>query len=329
MKLFSIIVPIYNVEAYLPKCIESVREQTYPDFELILVDDGSPDGCGNLCDAYAAKDSRILVIHKENGGVTSARLAGAEAASGEYVCCLDGDDWLAPDYLEKMAEEAGKANPDILCTGMVLAYPDRQTEKRIAFPPGYYRRDEMEASLFPHLIQNASAGYFPPTLCAKAIRRRLYLPMQSAVDTRIKIGEDGACTIPCIYRARSLSILPDCLYHYRQNDASMTKNSRAFPWSGPELITTHLMQQIDCTQFDFQQQMYRKTAHELFSVVVSQFNRKEPYRTIKQDILHQLDTPMYREAVENAIFSDARGKAMLFALNHRLLRLIWLWNRVK
>lgn len=329
MPLFSVVVPVYNVEKYLSQCIESVLEQTYTDFELILVDDGSPDNCGTICNEYAAKDSRIRVIHKVNRGVTSARLAGAQISISTYIVCVDGDDWIAPDYLEKLSKEATNANSDIICAGMILAYSDKQTEKAIAFSQGCYNRAEIEEKLFPHLIQNANAEYFPPAIWAKAIKREIYLPMQLAVDQRIKIGEDGACTIPCIYRAHSLSILPDCLYYYRQNEASMTKNRKAFPWSGPMLIAEHLAQQIDCKQFDFQQQMYRKTAHELFSVVVSQFNRKEAYRTVKQDILLNLNTPIYREAIENAFFSDIRGKAMLFAMKHRVLWLIWLWNRVK
>ena len=329
MPLFSVIVPIYKVEAYLPQCIESIMGQTFTDFELILVDDGSPDNCGRICDAYAEQDSRIRVIHKENGGLVSARQEGAKTASGDYVCCIDGDDWIAPDYLQKLSKEATNANSDIICTGMILAYSDKQTVKAIAFPQGCYKRAEIEEKLFPHLIQNARAGYFPPTLCAKAIKREIYLPMQLAVDQRIKIGEDGACTIPCIYRAQTLSILSDCLYYYRQNEISMTKEKKAFSWTGPNLITEHLRRQIDCRQFDFQQQMYRKTAHELFSVVVSQFNRKEVYRTVKQDILLNLNTPIYRAAVVNANFSDIRGKAMLFALKYRILWLIWLWNRAK
>ena len=329
MPLFSVIVPIYNVEAYLPQCIESILNQTYADFELILVDDSSPDNCGKICDGYAANDNRIRVIHKENGGLVSARQAGANEATGSYICCVDGDDWIAADYLKTFAEEAEKCLSDMICVGMMLAFSDRQIPKAISFRAGAYCRAEIEKEIFPHLMQNKKAGYFTPTVWAKAIKRELYLSIQLSVDPRIKIGEDGACTIPCVYRAQSMSILPDCLYYYRQNDASMTKNKKAFSWSGPELIARHLMQQVDCTQFDFQEQLYRKTAHELFSVVVSQFNRDEAYRTIKQDILRNLDTPIYREAIEHAEFSDIRGKVMVFAMKYRILWLIWLWNRVK
>lgn len=97
--LISVIVPVYNVEKYLHKCVDSILAQTLKDFELILVDDGSPDNCGAICNEYAKKDERVSVIHKPNGGVSSARNAGIEAAQGEWLCFVDGDDWVDKDYL--------------------------------------------------------------------------------------------------------------------------------------------------------------------------------------------------------------------------------------
>ena len=95
----SVIVPVYKVEPYLARCIESIQKQTYFNLEIILVDDGSPDNCGNLCDEYAAKDNRICVIHKKNGGLSDARNAGIESASGSYLCFADSDDWLDRDMI--------------------------------------------------------------------------------------------------------------------------------------------------------------------------------------------------------------------------------------
>ena len=96
---FSVVVTVYNVEPYLKTCVDSILAQTYRDFELILVDDGSPDGAAALCDAYAAQDSRIRVIHQPNAGVVRARQAGLRAAAGEYILFVDGDDWISPQYL--------------------------------------------------------------------------------------------------------------------------------------------------------------------------------------------------------------------------------------
>ena len=104
MMKISIIVPIYNVENYIRQCVESVIAQTHQDLELILVDDGSPDNCGRICDTYAEGDSRIKVIHKENGGLSDARNVGVANATGEYILFLDGDDyWIAPCFLENLS----------------------------------------------------------------------------------------------------------------------------------------------------------------------------------------------------------------------------------
>ncbi len=96
--LISVIVPVYKVEDYLPRCVQSLLAQTYPNLEIYLVDDGSPDRCGILCDEFAAADSRIRVIHKENGGLSSARNAGIDVAQGEYLGFVDSDDWVEPDF---------------------------------------------------------------------------------------------------------------------------------------------------------------------------------------------------------------------------------------
>ena len=102
--MISIIVPVYKAEKYLSRCVDSILGQTYKDLEVILVDDGSPDGSGVLCDAYAAKDSRVRVIHKENGGVSTARNVGLDAAGGDYISFVDSDDYVDPDMYEKMVK---------------------------------------------------------------------------------------------------------------------------------------------------------------------------------------------------------------------------------
>ena len=115
----SVIIPVYKVEEYLPRCLDSVLGQTHTDLEIILIDDGSPDNSGKLCDQYAAKDDRIKVIHKENGGVSSARNAGLDAATGDYIGFVDSDDWIEPDMYAFLLENAVAYDADI---SMCAAY---------------------------------------------------------------------------------------------------------------------------------------------------------------------------------------------------------------
>lgn len=117
--MISIIVPIYKVEAYLPRCVDSILAQTYQDFELILVDDGSPDGCGAICDRYAAQDHRIKVIHKPNGGLSDARNAGVAEATGAYIAFVDSDDWLMPNYLKYLLDTMLAQDADICECGVL------------------------------------------------------------------------------------------------------------------------------------------------------------------------------------------------------------------
>lgn len=129
MPVFSVIVPVYKVEAYLEECIESILAQTFSDYELILVDDGSPDRCGEICDTFAQRDSRIHVIHKENGGLSDARNAGLDIAAGDYICFVDSDDCIVPDMLETLFL-ASKNGADMIAYRMKRFYPDGRIDIR-------------------------------------------------------------------------------------------------------------------------------------------------------------------------------------------------------
>lgn len=128
--MVSIIIPVYKVEKYLSKCIESILKQTYIDLELILVDDGSPDKCPEICDTYASKDERVVVIHQKNAGVSAARNAGLEKAQGEYIGFVDPDDWIAPEMYEKMISAIEDAKVDLAICGYDYYDEDYQVDEK-------------------------------------------------------------------------------------------------------------------------------------------------------------------------------------------------------
>ena len=138
----SVIVPVYKVEGTLKRCVDSILGQTFADFELILVDDGSPDLCGKMCDDFAVKDERIKVIHKENGGLSSARNAGLDIAQGEYVCFIDSDDYVADTYLQMQYSAAKRELADIVISGYEIIAPDG---KRVVASLPYSVHDSREA----------------------------------------------------------------------------------------------------------------------------------------------------------------------------------------
>lgn len=223
--MISVIVPIYNVKKYLPQCIESICNQTYKELEIILVNDGSTDGCYEICEEYCKKDSRISVIHTENKGAESARKTGLRAAHGEYVSIVDSDDWLEPDMYEKLYKLMVEQKVDVV---MCDRYEDTGTAKKEVchgIPEGRYGKQELLEKVYPQMICGES--FFDwcvfPGLWDKLFKKEVVEPFKLAVDERITMGDDAACVYPCLLNVDSIYVLHECLYHYRQTTSSMVK----------------------------------------------------------------------------------------------------------
>lgn len=223
--MISVIVPIYQIKEYLPKCIESIQKQTYRNLEIILVDDGSTDGSSQICDLYANKDSRIKVIHKDNGGLVSARIAGIKMASGEYVTYVDGDDWIDRDYYECLIKRAERYDVDIVMSGFTKNIDKVEIPNFNEITCGYYSRSDMEQELFPLMLYDENSGI--PGIFTyvwnKIFRRNLLYRHQISVGNGISIGEDAACVYPAILSAQAIYIDKSVGYHYRQRAGSMLK----------------------------------------------------------------------------------------------------------
>ena len=144
MDLISIIVPVYKVEKYIHRCVDSVINQTYKNIEIILVDDGSPDNCGRICDEYAAKDSRIKVIHKPNGGLSDARNCGIEAADGEWLMFIDSDDWIESNMAETLLNIAINNNVRMAVCGVVLFDDEKEyVPEYLKVEEGFFSAEEI------------------------------------------------------------------------------------------------------------------------------------------------------------------------------------------
>ena len=328
--IFSVIVPIYGVEQFLPQCIESVLHQSCVDFELILVDDGSRDDCPHICDKYAKQDDRVHVIHKKNAGVVLARQAGAAIAEGKYLVFIDGDDWLGKDYLQSFCDEINKNNPDIICCGSTWwSSPTDFTEKAFPINSGCYSRDDIKAHIFSWLIEDNNGGYVPNSLWSKCFCTGLYKRHQ-LINSYVQMGEDSACVKPCVYHANSLSVLPNCDYFYRQVDSSITKVRKSLDWNGPEIIAKHFEKQIPMNEGDFQEQVYRNCIHNIFNVAVSRFYQKKSYKSILDEIKTELNRPYYKNVVAKGSFSfGTKGYIAKKILQLRLLWVIKLFSVLK
>lgn len=225
MPFLSVIVPVYGVEKFLVQCLDSILSQTFTDYEVILVEDGSPDRCAAICDDFAVRDSRVSVLHKTNEGLVRARKDGLKLATGSYVGFVDGDDWVEPDMFEKLCEAARELDADIVNCGFFAEYPDRRVVVGSVVAPGVYDKALMQRDVFPVMLTTRRFGEYGilPAVWCKIFRKGLLDDNLPAVPDRIRNGEDGAITYPCLLDAARVCLLPDPLYHYRQHPAQMVR----------------------------------------------------------------------------------------------------------
>lgn len=219
MPHISVIVPVYKVEAYLSACVNSILAQTYTDFELILVDDGSPDNCGAICDAYAEQDPRVRVIHQKNQGLSGARNSGMDIAEGEYLTFVDSDDLVAPQYLELLLQAAEDGNAEMSVCGP-KEFTDAQENK---LAPEMHN---VLGSFFTVSGREACVSIYrgdpqlPINACGKLFRRSLIRDLRFPVG---RIHEDQAFTPYACFRADLVAVLASPLYLYRVRDDSITR----------------------------------------------------------------------------------------------------------
>lgn len=222
--MISVIVPVYNVEKYLRQCLESLSAQTLDDIEIIIVDDGSPDGCPAICDEYAAKDARMKVVHKENGGLLSARKAGFAASKGDYIGFVDGDDWVEPDTFLNMYNAVREYSPDMVLSEFLCDYGDRAEPSEQCFEESFYDRVRLEKEIFPVMLFDGRFYSFGvnPNCWSKLVRRELIDKNLLPVDERIRMGEDAAFIYPCLLDSQSAVCIKNPTYHYRITGQSMS-----------------------------------------------------------------------------------------------------------
>ncbi len=308
--LFSVIVPIYNIEKYIKICIESVLSQSFSDFELILVDDGSPDRCGAICDEYAEKDARIKVIHKENGGLVSARQAGILAAGGEYVFHLDGDDALCPDALESAEQIIRETGADIVsfsyrCSvnGQIGEVVEDLAEE------GLYNKQEIARQLFPKLLSDENMNHIFYFLWGKAIKRELAAKHQRNVNPAISLGEDLSCIVPCYLEAESVYMCRKAVYLYTiRNDSISTDFKTRQITQIADVITG--LRGLDMEKpEDFDEQISRYSCFMCFAILAAAAEGKHfrALGTLKKLISESL----HMEEIQKARFESITVKSRI------------------
>lgn len=226
--MISIIIPVYNAEKFLEKCLNSLLNQTFKDIEFIMVDDGSTDNSVEICRDFCEKDVRFKFFTKENGGPMLARKYGLERASGNYIGFIDSDDWAEPEMFEEMLAALIKNDADISCCSYKDIYPDNIVEIHSLFKDGVYERKDIESVILPILFNVPKGdGDFnrplSPTMCCKVYKKQILIDNLCYFNKKVSFGEDLLINASVILSAQRIVMLTSkCLYNYSRREGTLS-----------------------------------------------------------------------------------------------------------
>lgn len=304
--MISIVIPVYKSEKTLGSCLESLMAQTYQEIEMICVVDGSPDRCGEICDSYAAKDPRIRVIKRENGGVSSARNRGIEEAAGEYLMFVDSDDTVEPDYCEKMWNACRETGAELVICGYHHWFVGRDVEKRPqntgVFPTKH------DGTVFLKLYQD---GYLNMPW-NKLFRKEL----AGSFDTTLSLGEDLLFNMDYLEQCERITVIADPLYHYVQEEKGNTLSTKKR--DNKLEIASRIMGRVQA----YYESVTGET--ELHPVIAGKFVmeflddcERLPF---DRELSFKEKIQMIKRLSENEAFTEAARKAEVTVLDYRILR---------
>ncbi len=235
-RVVSIIVPVYNCEGFLPECMQSLLNQTYNNIEIILVDDGSKDSSGGMCDQFAQNHDNVVVIHQVNSGAAKARQVGVSNSTGDYIMFVDSDDQIEENYIETFISIEGKYHCDIVIGGYKYFKNGKKNECKPFFPEGEYSKIDLENTIYPQMLSATpfhTSGIFP-TMWGKLYKASIVKNNLKALDSGIYWGEDGCFVYSVLPDCKSIYITENTGYIYQYNECSVTNNFK------PELLDDNI-----------------------------------------------------------------------------------------
>ena len=311
----SIIVPVYNVEKYLDKCVESLVNQTYKDLEIILVDDGSPDNCGPMCDEWAKKDSRIVAYHKENGGLSDARNYGIDRCTGDYICFVDSDDYVAENYVEFMYNLFDKADNCKVTACDICAVRNGQEAPYSDFEGSivFNRRDAFERVLYHDLIDVAAY--------AKLYKREVFKEIRYPVG---RLYEDTYIFGDILNETECIVFGGEALYYYVQRDDSIV--SGGFSEKRLQYIDSVNRLVAAAREFDssLENACIRRESHANLSVLRYMDKCDKQFYPIRKDLRNKILSTA--DTVLNNPKTPKRDKLAIMSLKFGVKPFFWAWN---
>lgn len=307
-KTISVIIPVYNMEPFLAECLDSVLGQTYPHLQAICVNDGSRDRSREILEDYARRDNRVLVIDKENGGLSSARNRGLEAATGEYIMFLDSDDWLDPDICRLAVEELEQTGAELVMWSYIREFQDHSRTTDVLGKERLYFNAEGVCRLYRRLfgligeeLSDPSKGDVIVTAWGKLYRRDRIAGIEF-IDTK-KVGtEDCLYNIEVFRNLRSAVYLPVYGYHYRKyNAASLTTvhNPRLFDgWQNMYALMESHIERYGLPE-EYRTALSNRRAVQLIMLGINIMAAKKPATEKRRDLRQIISKPVYRKAFKN------------------------------
>lgn len=247
----SVIIPVYNMENYIKQCLDSLVRQTNQDFELVIVDDGSTDRSGEICEEYRTVFKHIQIIHKKNEGLISARMEGLRKASGRYISFVDADDWVETDFLEFLVTAMEENQADIVASGYIKEEKTRNEKVLNLCGSGIYEREDLVNQIFPRMMY--FKGFFEfgisPYLWNKIYKKEMLVKCYQGINTDINVGEDVAVVYPYILQAGKAVLCDAAKYHYRRHSQSMTAEKKQDFYANAANLYLYLYKAFQKTAF--------------------------------------------------------------------------------
>ena len=327
---FSIIIPVFNGERYLEECIDSILGQSFSDFELILVNDGSTDNSGKICDIYSQKDSRVSVIHKKNGGAGSAWQKGLEYVRGIYVGSIDCDDYIESDFLFQLNKKIKESSCDMIVYGYRNFEADGNQIFKINLPEGLYDRTLIESKIFPILInrgtfENRNAFYL--SRVNKFIKKELLLQNKKYYTEKISYGEDDIWTIPNVLSASRIYVMSNYYpYFYRNNAQSKTHRYNPDLWVEFKQLANDVLWILNDFQMnDLKIQVYRNSVF-LAAVAINNifFGALTPNKA-KKEISFIINDEYVKKGISHMDLSECslKERINIFLIKYKMKNLIY------
>lgn len=321
--LVSIVIPVYKTQAFLGQCIESILSQTYHNLEIILVDDGSPDQCPQLCDCYAAQDNRIKVIHKENGGITSARKAGISVASGAYVMSVDSDDWIEPETIAVCISTALQTRADCVIFDYTREYSNKSIQNHLFQNSFSYDKAESEDNIHRRIIGPLNEELCLPqqvdalsTVWGKLYSRPTIFYGKLISEKVVGTAEDTIFNVYALADCK-VSYINRCFYHYRKTNFQAATAQYKSDNAEKRYVMYSIMQEyIDGSgrANEYHTPFLNRVACGMIGLGLNEIGSTESIWKKSQRLRAILDKPLYREAFRQLDTSYCGAKWKLFFL---------------